>query len=543
MADKKTETLLLFCFLLIAAIIKFLLLAFDRIPFNSDEAIVALMARHIVLRGELPIFFYGQTYMGSLDAVLVALGFSLFGMKVWVIRFVQIILYLGVIITTIGIAQTVFSPSNGKWFTAALLAIPTVNVTLYTTASLGGYGEALLIGNLILLAGIKIIHQLANNQRFSSAQRFGVLSGLVGLGLWANGLTMIYALPVGCGILWALWFYRGRLSSRVIILSAVGFLSGFIVGSLPWWIYAAQNGLQPLITELLGSAVAVEQYSWLKRVGVHLFTLVVLGGTVLLGMRPPWEVRWLVVPLAPFVLLFWGGVLWVWLKTIFRNPVKNIPHFILTGVMLTLAAGFVFTSFGVDPSGRYFIPVWVILALIAGEVVARLGGRLIYPFIAVGTVLIFNLTGIVQCALRFPPGLTTQFDAVTILDHRYMPDLIKFLKENGETRGYSNYWVAYPLAFLSEEEIIFTPGLPYHQDLRYTPRDDRYPAYTALVKNSSRVAYITTKNPALDDYLVKKFIGAGVSWDEKYIGDYHIYYNLSRAIHLQDDDWVFYDGK
>jgi len=209
--------------------------------------------------------------------------------------------------------------------------------------------------------------------------------------------------------------------------------------------------------------------------------------------------------------------------------------------MLTLAAGFVFTSFGVDPSGRYFIPVWVILALIAGEVVTRLGGRIIYQVVAVGMVFIFNLTGIVQSASRFPPGLITQFDVETTLDHRYMPDLIKFLKENGEIRGYSNYWVAYPLAFLSEEEIIFTPGVPYHQELRYTPRDDRDPAYTALVENSSRVAYITTKNPALDDYLVEEFIKAGISWNEKYIGDYHVYYNLSHVMHLQDMDWVYYD--
>jgi hypothetical protein len=33
-----------------------------------------------------------------------------------------------------------------------LLAIPSVNVILYTTVSLGGYGEALLLGNLILWA-------------------------------------------------------------------------------------------------------------------------------------------------------------------------------------------------------------------------------------------------------------------------------------------------------------------------------------------------------------------------------------------------------
>ena len=58
------------------------------LPFNADEAVVALMGRHI-LQGARPLFFYGQAYMGSLDAILVALGFSFFGQHVWVIRLVQ----------------------------------------------------------------------------------------------------------------------------------------------------------------------------------------------------------------------------------------------------------------------------------------------------------------------------------------------------------------------------------------------------------------------------------------------------------------------
>nr|HMN61443.1 hypothetical protein [Anaerolinea sp.] len=62
--------------LMVSAAWKIILLALDVVPLNSDEAIVGLMARHILL-GERPIFFYGQSYMGSLDAFLVAAGFRL----------------------------------------------------------------------------------------------------------------------------------------------------------------------------------------------------------------------------------------------------------------------------------------------------------------------------------------------------------------------------------------------------------------------------------------------------------------------------------
>ena len=83
----KTGRILL-VIIIIAAGWKAILLSLNSFPFNSDEAIVALMARHI-LAGERPVFFYGQAYMGSLDAYLVAAGFAIFGQSVWVIRLVQ----------------------------------------------------------------------------------------------------------------------------------------------------------------------------------------------------------------------------------------------------------------------------------------------------------------------------------------------------------------------------------------------------------------------------------------------------------------------
>jgi hypothetical protein len=179
--------------LLASAGLKAALLASGAVPFNSDEAVVALMARHI-LQGARPVFFYGQAYMGSLDAFLVALGFSLFGEQVWVIRLVQGGLYLGTLATTAALGKV----SLGSWragvLAAWLLAIPTVNVTIYTTVSLGGYGEMLLLGNLILLAALRIGNYLKRNRPppRSSWLAFGFLSGL---GLWTFGLTLVYSVP------------------------------------------------------------------------------------------------------------------------------------------------------------------------------------------------------------------------------------------------------------------------------------------------------------------------------------------------------------
>ena len=135
--------------------LKIFLMATGRMPFNADEAIVGLMASHI-LEGELPVFFWGQSYMGSLDALLVAGAFLLIGKSVLAIRIVQILLYCGIVATTYQLGYKIIGKVEAGWMAALLMAIPTVNVTLYTTISLGGYGEALLLGNLILLAGLRV---------------------------------------------------------------------------------------------------------------------------------------------------------------------------------------------------------------------------------------------------------------------------------------------------------------------------------------------------------------------------------------------------
>jgi hypothetical protein len=126
--------------------------------------------------------------------------------------------------------------------------------------------------------------------------------------------------------------------------------------------------------------------------------------------------------------------------------------------------------------------------------------------------------------------LTTQFDAVTRVHHEYDEELVQFLKSNGISSGYSNYWVAYPLAFLSSEELIFVPVLPYHQDFRYTTRDNRIDPYNQIVREAEDIAYITTMNEPLNQYLRQAFGEKYIVWDEAIIGDFHIFYNLSRKV-------------
>ncbi len=485
------------------------------------------MARHI-LQGARPAFFYGQSYMGSLDGFLVAAAFRILGEGVLPIRIVQAILYAGTVATTVALAAEALGSRRGAILAGLFVAIPTVNVTLYTTVSLGGYGEALLIGNGLLLIALRLARRPAE---IVTLLAWGLLAGL---GFWGFGLVAVYLLPTLVLITVSLARGLGRraLLGRGLLLAAAT-----CVGAAPWLVQAARGGLAELVGELSGSAIAGASGGNLAAaLWSHVSNLLVFGSTALFGLRPPWEVRWLAAPLLPIALGFWLLVLARVPRSLQRRDAGRAARGLLAGMFAALVLGFVVTPFGADPSGRYFVPLSVPLAVFAADLLEGIRPRLPAAGTAAiaGAILTFNLWGTIETEQRNPPGLTTQFDRVARIDHTADAALIAFLKEHGERRGYTNYWAAYPLAFLSQEELIYVPRLPYHTDFRYTSRDDRYAPYDELVADSHSVAYITTHHPALDERLRSEFARLGVVYQEQQIGDYQVFYGLSMPIRPED---------
>ncbi len=408
--------------LLVALGVKLWLVFSGNIPFNADEAVVGLMARHIGA-GARPIFFYGQSYMGSLDAFLVASGFGIFGEQIWVIRLVQVVLYLLTMATTAWLGWEVFGSWSVGVLAAWFLAIPPVNIALYTTASLGNYGEALLLGNLILIAGLRIATQLRAGQA-GPWWLWGIWGMLTGLGIWTFGLTLIYSLPVGAVLFWLgarNWIRDSRETRSELKTGLSATTSGLILGASPWLVSAWRSDPGLLLRELGSGGVAgVEGLSWLGSIWQHTLNFSVLGSTVIFGLRPPWAVQWLAWPLLPFALAFWLGVIgFVGWKLTRKHP-RQLEAFMLFSIGLTLIAGFILTPFGADPSGRYFLPLYIFLALFAAAFVLFLRDRIGTWAIGLPVLILgFNLWGIVQSTQQDPPGLTTQFDAVTQIDHGY----------------------------------------------------------------------------------------------------------------------------
>src|SRR5947209_13375248 len=90
---------------------------------DGDEAVVGLMARHIAFLGERPVFYWGQPYLGSLEAFSAAPLFRLFGSSTLVLKLVPTAYSLGFLALSGLLGRQLFGAGAGL-ATAAYLAIP-----------------------------------------------------------------------------------------------------------------------------------------------------------------------------------------------------------------------------------------------------------------------------------------------------------------------------------------------------------------------------------------------------------------------------------
>jgi hypothetical protein len=195
---------------------------------------------------------------------------------------------------------------------------------------------------------------------------------------------------------------------------------------------------------------------------------------------------------------------------------------------------FVASTFGADPTGRYFLPLLLPLGIVLGAWIFSIGEAgtrraLSLQVAVVALVIGYQAAGQIT-AMTTPPGFTTQFDLASHIPNDQDADLIAFLDEHQLYNGYTNYWVAFRLAFLSSERMQFSAALPYKTNLDYNPADNRYQHYVQATENAKRIAIITTSLPELDARLVAHLQAEGITYHEQMIGVFHVYYDFTPSL-------------
>jgi hypothetical protein len=173
---------------------------------DADEAMVGIQAERI-LHGQFPVYFYGQAYMGSLEAYLVAPLVAVLGPTGWALRLVPIVLSLLLVYLTWRLALALLptgAPSTPMLAGLASLvaAIPPLYDAVAEMRAWGGQIEIYVISLALLLCAVELADRLrAGAGGAEQGRRWLLIGFLAGLGIWINPLV-IYALVAA--FLWLL---------------------------------------------------------------------------------------------------------------------------------------------------------------------------------------------------------------------------------------------------------------------------------------------------------------------------------------------------
>ncbi len=488
---------------------------------DSEEGTMGLEAMHILLRGERPIYLYGQNYMGVGEAYLGALAFKIFGISIVSLRIGVITFYAIFMVGVFWLANLLYSRRVTLLSLAALvLGTPfTLRAEMFAD---GGKAETLAFGAMMLALASWLALSPPSEQtprgrralRYAGFLAWGIAAGL---GLYTYTVVAPFVLTSGLLLLLTCWReLRGWLLALPLI--------GLLIGLLPDIIYTvtmplADNPISVFLSlhQYLNAGGAGDAYAPVKQVvatllytlptvtglvvpyplqalplygplGLSTFAAVILGGgwglgyLFLLGvatyrplraLRHYWAPRWMAAQSegdaqAPSVMA--------------RDAARlAIP---LTAWLTIAAYTFSATAANNPYSGRYMIGLLVITPAVIWPLVdwaprmkgarAWLGGMSLRDAWRPAGVALLGASlvwGVVLVAQSTPDEV-----AASYRDAKLTHDLLN----HGVTRFYSDYWTCDLLNFASREQLICsvidnyarlgrTRYLPYYAAVRADP--------------------------------------------------------------------------
>jgi hypothetical protein len=110
--------------------------------FDSDQAIVGLMAKHISEGRAFPLFFYGQPYMLAVEAYLAAPVMWALGPTVTALKLPLVLINLAIVVLLVRLlVRDAGLPPAGAFIAALPIALPAAGIAARTTEAMGGNVE------------------------------------------------------------------------------------------------------------------------------------------------------------------------------------------------------------------------------------------------------------------------------------------------------------------------------------------------------------------------------------------------------------------
>ena len=422
----------------------------DRV--GADEAVNGLMAWAIARGVEFPLTTWEAQYAGPLVPVLAAGPFALAGPSLLLLRLAALPLALVGAAAVADAARALWGASAGVVAGLAVAVAPPV-FALYTTEAIGGYPEVLGLGGLLLWGAVRLA--AAANPRPRHWTLFGVVGGLA---TWS--MPLLLALFAGAVVALARRRGIGRRSGALVA-------AGFLLGVAP---YVVHNVLRPgaSILRLAGRVLGVSAAQWgggdqgrvlataLARYAAGFADVpraLVVAAAGFLDLAP--------VAAFPVVLIVAGAVVWTQAR-------RGDDSFGLALAGWTALAGVVLLALGRFDAPRHQAVLWLPAALWLGWMATRVPRR---------------ATPLALAALAGFLALNALGTAAHARERVRVAPLVEGLRARGLAAIYTDYFVAYPVIFLSREAILASPEAG-------PVSVERRPAYSAAVARAPRVAYV-----------------------------------------------------
>jgi hypothetical protein len=164
---------------------------------HSDEAIVGIMAQDIAEGRRWPIYFYGQRYMGALEAYVIAALLPVFDDPITALRLGPTLFFATLAAVQFLMLTRWFGRAGGLAGAAALIAAAPMFVQ-WSVSARGGYIEILLWGTLLLWAYSEWFTdtgRMAAQGRGHATRRF-FFGALIGSGVWINPTIVVFLAPI-----------------------------------------------------------------------------------------------------------------------------------------------------------------------------------------------------------------------------------------------------------------------------------------------------------------------------------------------------------
>jgi len=445
--------------LLLALAVQLGLLATWRIPWSSDQAVVGLMARHILEGRGHPVFYYGATYAGSLEPHGVAAVFAVFGANRAAYAGAMVFLALAIAGGTALVARRAFG-SRAALVALSYLALPPFFFLYKALTSDGAYDSVALVAIGHLLAALAIEARVAGGT--SPLVPVTSLGCAAGVGFWVSPVC----LPLTAA---AIAWVAGR---RLVRLRAVPLLvAGAVLGALPWLVWNARHGWASLRAE---EAARVDLAGFFANVkSFVMVSLPILAGAARPNHEPgspeePFPGASVLAPLALLLLLAPA-----------LRRLRHDPRVGLFALTLGTVTGAALLSRRFSPAEpRYFMAAYVLVPPLLGAAAEWWLAAKRRARVALGAALLLIVTHVGGYARAYVHGPAVNDAQVT----GPLDELVAALQRLGVRRAWASYWTSYRLAFETGETVLASP----------LGAEDvvRLPGYAAAVKAAPDAAVV-----------------------------------------------------